>query len=207
MITKGISIAQLRLDQPVVHLWRSDDRWAITRIVKRERREADRSGPGRPIAFEEIGISERNGRDRRSRCGAADARAVAVRTARRQRGVSLRAGSLLGGHHPRVVSRVEPRPRAQLSVGRRRGAQRHAVLGPCRRAHGRELAHRRRRDRALPVHAGLPAESRVGEAVDAGARGRVAGARGAAADARVYARARRPAQPPQGRALRAFVGG
>src|SRR4029077_17966288 len=53
MITRGISVAQLRVDQPVVHLWRSADARPITRVVKKERREADRSGPGRPIAFEE----------------------------------------------------------------------------------------------------------------------------------------------------------
>jgi hypothetical protein len=58
MVTRGISIAELRVDQPVVHLWRSGDSWAIARVVKKERREADRSGPGRPIAFEEIGVSD-----------------------------------------------------------------------------------------------------------------------------------------------------
>jgi hypothetical protein len=52
MITRGISIAQLRLDQPVVHLWRSDDRWAISRIVKRERREADL------WTFQSLGLGE-----------------------------------------------------------------------------------------------------------------------------------------------------
>src|SRR4051812_43493872 len=57
MITKGISIEQLRVDQPVVHLWRSGDSWAIAKVVKKERQEADRSGPKRPIALEAIGIS------------------------------------------------------------------------------------------------------------------------------------------------------
>ena len=58
MITKGISIAQLRVDQPVIHLWRSGDSWAIARVVKREKQEADRSGPKRPIALEQIGVSD-----------------------------------------------------------------------------------------------------------------------------------------------------
>ncbi len=48
MITKGISIAQLRLDQPVVHLWRSDDRWAISQD-RQEGAAGSRSiGPGAP---------------------------------------------------------------------------------------------------------------------------------------------------------------
>jgi autotransporter translocation and assembly factor TamB len=58
LLTKGISIASVRLDQPVIHLWRDGDSWAIARIVKREEHEADRSGPGRPIAVEEIGIAD-----------------------------------------------------------------------------------------------------------------------------------------------------
>jgi autotransporter translocation and assembly factor TamB len=58
LLTKGISIASVRLDQPVVHLWRDGDSWAITRVVKREKHEADRSGPARPIAVEEIGIAD-----------------------------------------------------------------------------------------------------------------------------------------------------
>jgi translocation-and-assembly-module (TAM) inner membrane subunit TamB-like protein len=58
LVTRGISIEHVRLDQPVIHLWRSDDGWAISRIVKREEHEADRSGPGRPIAVEEIGIAD-----------------------------------------------------------------------------------------------------------------------------------------------------
>ncbi len=122
MITKGISIAQLRVDQPVVHLWRSGDSWAIARVVKKEQQEADRSGPEAP---DRLGANRRqrwNDRDRRSRRGGADARAVAVRAPGRQRRVSLRAGSLLGGHQPRVVPRIEPRSRAELAVGRRRGA-------------------------------------------------------------------------------------
>ena len=57
LITKGISIDHVRLDQPVVHLWRSGGSWAIARAVRKESREADRSGPGRPIAIQEIDIA------------------------------------------------------------------------------------------------------------------------------------------------------
>ena len=57
LITRGITIDQIRLDEPVVHLWRSGDSWAISKLVKREAHEADRSGPGRPIAIDQIGLA------------------------------------------------------------------------------------------------------------------------------------------------------
>ena len=56
LLTRGITIDQLRLERPIVHLWRAGDSWELARLVKKEEREADRSGPGRPIAVDQIGI-------------------------------------------------------------------------------------------------------------------------------------------------------
>ena len=56
LLTRGITIDQLRLERPIVHLWRAGDSWELARLVKKEEREADRSGPGRPIAIDRIGI-------------------------------------------------------------------------------------------------------------------------------------------------------
>src|SRR5262249_53267245 len=34
------------------------DTWSLSRLVKRQEREADRSGPSRPISIDEIGVSD-----------------------------------------------------------------------------------------------------------------------------------------------------
>src|SRR5918911_2707019 len=58
LITKGLSIDDIRLNKPVIYLRREGDTWSIAKLVKKQEQEADRSGPGRPIAIEEIGISD-----------------------------------------------------------------------------------------------------------------------------------------------------
>jgi autotransporter translocation and assembly factor TamB len=57
LVSRGLSIRQIRLNQPTIYLWRDDDAWSISKIVKAQRREADRTGPARPIALGDIGIS------------------------------------------------------------------------------------------------------------------------------------------------------
>ena len=42
LLTRGITIDQLRLERPIVHLWRAGDSWELARLVKKEEREADR---------------------------------------------------------------------------------------------------------------------------------------------------------------------
>jgi len=50
LVSKGLSIRQIRLNQPTIYLWRDGDAWSISKIVKAQRREADRTGPSRPLA-------------------------------------------------------------------------------------------------------------------------------------------------------------
>jgi autotransporter translocation and assembly factor TamB len=58
LISRGLSVDQIRLDQPVIYLKREGDTWSLSRLVKKQQTEADRSGPNRPIAINAIGISE-----------------------------------------------------------------------------------------------------------------------------------------------------
>jgi len=58
LVTKGLSIDNIRLNKPVIYLRREGDAWSISRLVKKQRTEADRSGPGRPITIDDIGISD-----------------------------------------------------------------------------------------------------------------------------------------------------
>src|SRR5712692_969733 len=57
LVSKGIVLTHLRIDEPVVHLRRSGDRWSIARIVKAERAEANRHGPSRPITIGDIVVT------------------------------------------------------------------------------------------------------------------------------------------------------
>src|SRR5215470_16770930 len=58
LIAKGLSVDNIRLDKPVIYLRKDGDTWSLSRLVKKQETEADRSGPARPIAIEDIGISD-----------------------------------------------------------------------------------------------------------------------------------------------------
>src|SRR6476620_2706095 len=58
LLTRGLSADSIRLDKPVIYLRRDGDTWSLSRLVKKQEREADRSGPARPIAISEIGVSD-----------------------------------------------------------------------------------------------------------------------------------------------------
>src|SRR5262249_21365956 len=57
LISRGLSIDTIRLNQPVIYLRRGGDAWSLSRLIKKQRVEADRRGPAKPIAIDEIGIS------------------------------------------------------------------------------------------------------------------------------------------------------
>ena len=57
-LSGGITIDDIRVNQPVVHLRRTDRGWNVASLVKRQAQEADRRGPGRPISIGSIGISD-----------------------------------------------------------------------------------------------------------------------------------------------------
>jgi hypothetical protein len=58
LISKGLSVNSIRVDKPVLYLRREGDTWSISRLVKKQQQEADRSGPMKPIAIDTIGISD-----------------------------------------------------------------------------------------------------------------------------------------------------
>jgi hypothetical protein len=53
----GIVIDAIRLNEPVVHVARDEDGFTLGHLVKEQRTEAGREGPGRSIALRNIGIS------------------------------------------------------------------------------------------------------------------------------------------------------
>ena len=57
LITKGLSVDEIRLDKPVIYLRRDGDMWSISRLVKKQEQEADRQGPARPVAIDAIEIA------------------------------------------------------------------------------------------------------------------------------------------------------
>jgi autotransporter translocation and assembly factor TamB len=58
LISKGLSVDEIRLDKPVIYLRRDGDVWQLSRLVKRQEKEADREGPGKPIAIDAIEITD-----------------------------------------------------------------------------------------------------------------------------------------------------
>ena len=58
LITRGLSVDSIRLDKPVIYLRRDGDTWSLSRLIKKQETEADRSGPARPVSIETIGISD-----------------------------------------------------------------------------------------------------------------------------------------------------
>ena len=58
LLTGDLVIDHIRLDQPRIVLRRENGRLNLGTLVKRERREKERTGPGRSVSIGEIGISD-----------------------------------------------------------------------------------------------------------------------------------------------------
>ena len=58
LLTRGLSVDNIRLDKPVIYLRREGDTWSLSRLVKKQETEADRSGPDKPVAIDAIGITD-----------------------------------------------------------------------------------------------------------------------------------------------------
>src|SRR5580765_6323094 len=58
LISKGLSVDSIRLNKPVVYLRREGDSWSISRLIKKQQEEADRQGPMRPVAIDQINITD-----------------------------------------------------------------------------------------------------------------------------------------------------
>src|ERR1041384_2035468 len=50
LLTRGLSVDNIRLNKPVIYLRREGDTWSLSRLVKKQQTEADRSGPMRPVS-------------------------------------------------------------------------------------------------------------------------------------------------------------
>jgi autotransporter translocation and assembly factor TamB len=57
LISRGVELTRIRIEAPVVHLKQIDGQWNVGRLVKRERAEANRSGPSKPITLSDIEIA------------------------------------------------------------------------------------------------------------------------------------------------------
>src|SRR4029077_4749611 len=58
LISKGLSVDNIRLNKPVLYLRRDGDTWSISRLVKKQRQGGDRRGPEKPIAVDDIDITD-----------------------------------------------------------------------------------------------------------------------------------------------------
>src|SRR5882672_6113375 len=58
MISKGLSVDDIRLDKPVIYLRREGDTWSLSRLIKKQETEANRRGPANPITIDDIGITD-----------------------------------------------------------------------------------------------------------------------------------------------------
>src|SRR5437588_11636834 len=57
LISKGLSVDNIRLNKPVIYLRREGDSWTLSRLIKKQEQEADRRGPANPITINDIGVS------------------------------------------------------------------------------------------------------------------------------------------------------
>jgi translocation and assembly module TamB len=56
--SQGLTLQQIKIDQPVLHAERDTNGWNLARLVKRQEQEADRQGPMRPVSLSAIEISD-----------------------------------------------------------------------------------------------------------------------------------------------------
>jgi autotransporter translocation and assembly factor TamB len=58
LLTKNLSVDNIRLNQPVIYLRREGDTWSLSRLIKKQETEANRRGPARPMSIGDIGVSD-----------------------------------------------------------------------------------------------------------------------------------------------------
>lgn len=58
LLTRNLSVDNIRLNKPVVYLRREGDTWSLSRLIKKQEAEANRQGPMRPVSIDAIGISD-----------------------------------------------------------------------------------------------------------------------------------------------------
>src|SRR5881409_3799554 len=57
LVSRGLSVDNIRLDHPIVYLRREGDTWSLSRLIKKQEQEADRRGPEKPISIDAIDIT------------------------------------------------------------------------------------------------------------------------------------------------------
>ena len=140
LITRGLSVDNIRLNKPVIYLRREGDTWSISRLIKKQAQEADRQGPMKPIAIDDDRHQRRLDGDRRPGRDVGHRGAEAIRSSRREAQLQVRAGALHDSDHARVVPGIRAGDRPERAVGRRLGAKRHAVCREAGAAHRRDVA-------------------------------------------------------------------
>jgi uncharacterized protein involved in outer membrane biogenesis len=58
LLTKNLSVDNIRLNKPVIYLRREGDTWSLSRLIKKQDTEANRRGPARPLTIGDIGVSD-----------------------------------------------------------------------------------------------------------------------------------------------------
>jgi autotransporter translocation and assembly factor TamB len=58
LISHGIVLDDIKLVQPQLRLERDEHGWNIARLVREQRKEAERKGPGRPVSLDSIEVSD-----------------------------------------------------------------------------------------------------------------------------------------------------
>ena len=57
IISRGLSVNHIRLNEPVLYLRREGDAWSISRLIKKQAQEANRQAPISPITVDDIAIT------------------------------------------------------------------------------------------------------------------------------------------------------
>ena len=176
LLTKGLSVDSIRLDQPVIYLRREGDTWSLSRLVKKQETEADRSGPDKPIAIDDIGISDgsvvvdgpvgTSGVEIPKRFDHLDAK-LSFKYEPVRYSIEITHVSFRGS---------EPALALNALSGGIVGQGRHGVRRQAGAAHVGDVAVGRRRGAALPDQAGVQPADQLRQAVDAGDRAAGAGA-------------------------------
>ena len=60
LISSGMVMNEIKLNQPSLVLERDEDGWNLGRVVKEQRKEADREGPRRPLSLQSIEVTDAN---------------------------------------------------------------------------------------------------------------------------------------------------
>src|SRR5215217_711275 len=58
LISKGVVLNEIKLVQPAIKLERDGNGWNLSKLVKKQEKEADREGPRRPLALQSIEVAD-----------------------------------------------------------------------------------------------------------------------------------------------------